>query len=137
MAANVYEFMVLFDSNKYASNREALIEQLHNTLQKHNCTVLVSRHWDERRLAYPIRHHKKGAYYLVYFQAEGKDIEPLQEDIRLNESILRTLLLRIHPKLVDAMLAMARDEHAYALQAPGLAEEVAGAATTTETEAGT
>lgn len=134
MPANVYEFMVLFDSNKYGADPEGMVNQVHAMLEKHNCTVLASRPWDERRLAYPIRHHKKGMYYLIYFQADGKALEALQEDIRLNESILRSLILRIHPKLVDQMLAMARDEHALSLHQPGLADEPAPAAVAGETE---
>lgn len=128
MPANVYECMILFDSNKYAADREGVVNQVHNLLEKHNCTVLASRPWDERRLTYPIGHHKKGMYYLIYFQAEGKSLIPLQADIKLNESIIRTLILKIDPKLVDTMLAMAKDEHAFALQAPGLADEPLAAA---------
>lgn len=134
MPANVYEFMVLFDSNKYAADPDKLVKQVHAMLEKHHCTILASRPWDERRLAYPIRHHKKGMYYLIYFQADGKVLDELQADIRLNEAIIRSLILKINPKLVDQMLAMARDEQALALQAPGLADEPAPAAVAAETE---
>lgn len=134
MSANVYEFMVLFDSNKYAADSEGLVNQVHALLEKHKCTILASRPWDERRLAYPIRHHKKGMYYLIYFQADGKVLDALQADIRLNEAILRSLILKINPKLVDQMLALARDEHALALRAPGLADEPAPAPVASEAE---
>jgi hypothetical protein len=33
------------------------------------------------------------------------------------------MMLRIDPKMVDTMLALARDEHALAVQAPGLADD--------------
>jgi small subunit ribosomal protein S6 len=119
--------MLLLDSNKYNNNPRGVIDQIHALLAKHNIELLASRPWDERRLAYPIGNHKKGMYYLIYFRSEGKNIRPLEEDFKLNEAIIRTLILRHHPKLVDTMLALARDEHALAVQAPGLAEEPAGA----------
>ena len=31
--------------------------------------MLVSRLWEERRLAYPIEGHRKGTYWLTYFRA--------------------------------------------------------------------
>ncbi len=78
--------------------------------------MLASRPWDERRLAYPINGHKKGLYYLTYFRSEGKNIASIEHDCSLNETILRSLILKVDPKHVDIMLQLARDEHAVALQ---------------------
>jgi small subunit ribosomal protein S6 len=108
--------MFLLDTNKVAGNVPEAEKQLHTILQRNNAEVLASRPWDERRLAYPIKNHKKGLYYLTYFRSEGKNIDPIERDCALNELILRTLVLRVDPKLVDIMLQLARDEHAVALQ---------------------
>jgi small subunit ribosomal protein S6 len=120
MPASVYECMFLLDTNKVSGDVPGASQQLHALLEKNNAEVLASRPWDERRLAYPIKKggvsHKKGLYYLTYFRAEGKDLRNLEHDFALNEMILRTLILRIEPKLVDIMLQLARDEHAVALQ---------------------
>lgn len=116
MPANVYECMFLLDTNKVAGDVPAAAKQLHAVLEKNHSEILASRPWDERRLAYPIRGHKKGLYYLVYFRTEGKNLAIIENDISLmSDLILRTLIIHIDPKLVDAMLAMARDEHAVAL----------------------
>jgi small subunit ribosomal protein S6 len=115
--------MLLLDSNKYSNDPTGVVNQIHGILEKHHAEVLASRPWDERRLAYSIGHHKKGMYYLIYFKAEGKNLVPIEHDFGLNEPILRTMILKIHRKLVDAMLAVARDEHAVAIQTPGLADE--------------
>jgi small subunit ribosomal protein S6 len=117
--------MLLLDSNKYAGDPTGVINQVHGLLEKHHAEILASRPWDERRLAYPVKGHKKGMYYLLYLKSEGKDLRPLEQDFALNEAILRAMMLKVNPKLVDAMLALARDEHAFAIQAPGLAEEAA------------
>ena len=112
MAANVYECMFLLDTTKVAGDVPGAAEKLHTLLEKHNAEILASRPWDERRLAYPIGNHKKGLYYLTYFRAEGKAVPALEGDFNLNELILRSMVLRVDPKLVDTMLALARDEHA-------------------------
>src|SRR5262245_27598721 len=116
MPANVYECMFLLDTNKVSGDVPAAAKQLHALLERNHAEVLASRPWDERRLAYPIKNHKKGLYYLTYFRTEGKNLINLERDVALNEMILRSLVLRVDPKLVDTMLTLARDEHALALQ---------------------
>jgi small subunit ribosomal protein S6 len=116
MAANVYECMFLLDTNKVSGDVHAAAQQLHNIFAKNHAEVLASRPWDERRLAYPIKNHKKGLYYLTYFRSEGKNVANIEHDVSLNEMVLRSLVLHIDPKMVDTMLALARDEHALALQ---------------------
>jgi small subunit ribosomal protein S6 len=109
--------MFLLDTNKVAGDMPAAAKQLHTILEKNHAEILASRPWNEQRLAYPIKNHKKGLYYLVYFRTEGKNLAVIENDFSLMpELVLRSLTLRIDPKLVDAMLAMARDEHAVALQ---------------------
>jgi len=121
MPANVYECMFLLDTNKVAGDVQAAAQQLHTLLERNNAEILASRPWDERRLLYPIKNHKKGLYYLTYFRTEGKNLINIERDCALNELILRQLMLKIDPKLVDTMLTLARDEHALALHS--IAEE--------------
>src|SRR6266851_5054690 len=116
MPANVYECMFLLDTNKVAGDVPAAAQQLHAILERNHAEVLASRPWDERRLAYPISNHKKGLYYLTYFRSEGKNLVNIERDVALNEMILRSMVLKIDPKMVDTMLALARDEHSLALQ---------------------
>jgi small subunit ribosomal protein S6 len=117
MPANVYESLIMLDTSKVAGDLPAAQQQLHTIMERHHAEVLASRPWDERRLAYPIRGQKKALYYLLYFRTEGENIAPIERDFQLNELVLRALMLKIEPKLVDTMLALARDEHALALQA--------------------
>lgn len=116
MPVNVYECLFLLDTNKVAGDVQAAAKQIHTILEKNHAEILASRPWDERRLAYPIKGHKKGLYYLTYFRTEGKNLLNIEHDVALNEMILRSLVLHVDEKHVDTMLAIARDEHALALQ---------------------
>jgi small subunit ribosomal protein S6 len=109
--------MFLLDTNKVAGDVAAAETQLLNLITKHNAEPLAHRPWDERRLSYPISKHKKGLYYLMYFRTEGKNVVNIERDIVLNEMILRSLVIKIDPKLVDTMLALVKSEHAPALHA--------------------
>jgi small subunit ribosomal protein S6 len=115
MAANVYECMFILDASKVAGNLDAADKQLRGLLEKNNAEVLVCRLWDERKFTYPIGKQKKGIYYLTYFSSEGKNLVPIEHDCALNEMILRQLVIKIHPKLVETMLSLAKGEHAVAL----------------------
>ncbi len=116
MPVNVYECMFLLDTNKVAGDVPNAAKQLHTILERNSAEVLASRPWDERKLAYPVKNHKKGLYYLTYFRSEGKNVAPIEHDCALNETIMRAMILKVDPKHVDIMLQLARDEHAVALQ---------------------
>jgi small subunit ribosomal protein S6 len=124
MAANVYECMFILDSSKVAGNLETAEKALRGILEKHNAEVLVARLWDERKFTYQIKNQKKGIYYLTYFSSEGKNLVPIEHDCALNEMILRQLVIKIHPKLVELMLSIAKGEHAVALH--NMQEEAGG-----------
>src|SRR5437870_2671259 len=116
MAANVYECMFILDSSKVAGNLETADKQIRALLEKNNTEVLVLRLWDERKFTYPINKQKKGIYYLAYISSEGKNLVGIENDCALlPELILRLLILKIHPKLVETMLSIAKGEHATAL----------------------
>jgi small subunit ribosomal protein S6 len=107
--------MFILDASKVAGNLENADKQLRGILEKNNAEVLVARLWDERKFSYQIGNQKKGIYFLTYFSSEGKNLVPIEHDCALNEMIIRQLVLKIHPKLVETMLALAKGEHATAL----------------------
>jgi small subunit ribosomal protein S6 len=99
--------MFLLDSTKVAMSWEAAEQHVHDILRKHSAEIVASRQWDERRLAYAVSGHKKGTYLLTLFRAEGNALKEITEDCRLSEMILRELVLKIHPKLVDHLVNQA------------------------------
>jgi small subunit ribosomal protein S6 len=108
--------MFLLDLNKVAGDIPGAAKQLQAVLERNNAEILASRVWSDTKLAYPVEGHKKGLYYLMVFRTEGQNITVIQHDFSLNEMVLRMLVLRIDPKMVDQMLDMARNENATALR---------------------
>jgi len=116
MPVNSYECLFLLDPTKTATDMDGARAQLHQSLEKYGAEILASRKWDDRKLAYPIRGHKKGLYYLIYFRMDSRKIVELEHDFRLSEVILRHMVSVIDPKWQVEMLAVAQDEHRLALQ---------------------
>lgn len=107
MPVNTYEGMFLLDSTKVAVSWDAAEQQVHDILKKHSAEIVASRQWDERRLAYSIEGHKKGTYLLTFFRAEASALKDITADCRLNDLILRELVLKVHPKLADYVVNQA------------------------------
>ena len=75
MAENVYEGMFILDANRYARDPSGLSQQVEQMIQDAGGELIVSRLWEERRLAYPIKGHRKGVYWLTYFRIDGAMIQ--------------------------------------------------------------
>ena len=111
--SNVYEAMIIFDSNRYARERAGMPAEVEKMIQAGAGEVLVSRLWEERRLAYAINGQRKGTYWLIYFRGPSSMLTALNREWEINEGIPRHLVLKVHPHLVDVVL-----EHAKAGPAP-------------------
>ncbi len=105
MAENVYEGLFIFDSNRYARDPAGVSGQIATLVGKYDGTVLASRLWEERRLAYPINGQRKGTYWLTYFRLDSSHLDAIRRDCRINESILRELMLKVDARIVDALVS--------------------------------
>ena len=109
MTVNVYEGMFILDSNRYARDSEEVSGQIPNMIEALGGEMLVSRLWEERRLAYPIEGHRKGTYWLTYFRTEGGNIAALERQCQLSNTIIRALFLKVDPRIVDTLVAHAQE----------------------------
>ena len=107
MAEYVYEGMFILDSGRYGRNPEAVAGQVPEFIEKAGGSMLVSRLWEERRLAYAIKGHRKGTYWLSYFRLDSSKLAGVQRQCQLSDSILRVLFLKVDPRIVDALVAHA------------------------------
>lgn len=107
MAATVYEGMYIFDSSRYARDPAAVSSQVTEMIEKAGGEMLVSRLWEDRRLAYPIRGHRKGAYWLAYFRIDGPKLAAVIRQCEISDDILRHLFVKIDERLVDALVSHA------------------------------
>ncbi len=56
--------------------------------------VQMEAPWGRRRLAYPINDQNEGFYALFRFQLNPSDAAELDRDLKLNEDVLRFLVVR-------------------------------------------
>jgi len=107
VAVNVYEGMFILDSNRYSRDTAGVSGQIPDMIQKLGGEMLASRLWEERRLAYPIDGHRKGTYWLTYFKLDSSQLVALTRQCQLSESIVRTMFLKVEPRIADALVSHA------------------------------
>ncbi len=107
MAENVYEGMFILDSNRYAREASNMAGMIAELIEKCGGHMLANRLWEERRLAYPIDGHRKGAYWLTYFRLDPLKLAELNRQCEIHEVILRTLFLKVDPRISESLVSHA------------------------------
>lgn len=108
MAKNVYECLFILDSNRYARDPQAVAQGISDMVTNNDGEILVTRLWNEQKLAYPINGNRKGSYWLTYFSMEGTSLTAFERAARLNDNVMRNLTIKIDPRLVDTLVAHAK-----------------------------
>ncbi len=134
LARACYECMFLLDSNSYARDPGGSAQKVLTLVESSGGKILASRLWNEQRLAYPIKGHRKGVYWLVYFDLEAADMPKFNRACQLADQVLRFLTIRLEPRLVDAMVSAAKGERERALPIPDGMVASVGQATLAEVD---
>lgn len=122
--------MFIFNANAYARNPTGASNAVEEMVKSVGGEMLASRLWNEQKLAYPINGHRKGAYWLTYFRLETSKMVKFNRSCQLNDMILRHLAIKLDPRLVAPMVAVAKGEVPVEEEAP--AEAAAEPAATTK-----
>ena len=89
-----YELMIILDPDLEERTIQPSLDKFLSVVTKDKGTVDNVDLWGKRRLAYDIKTKSEGIYAVVTFSAESATAKELDRQLGLNESILRTKLLR-------------------------------------------
>ena len=107
MTQNVYECLFILDANRFARDPNAVDTQITDMIERRGGEVLISRRWNEQKLAFPINGQRKGTYWLSYFRIDSNEVVHFERACRLNEHVLRNLTVKVDERLVDTLVAHA------------------------------
>ena len=91
---NDYEIALIIRPEVEEEGQAALIERLSEILTSAGGVVKDVETWGRRRLAYPIRKTQEGFYYFIQGQFSTSVLPELERTIKLNEDILRHMVIR-------------------------------------------
>src|ERR1700760_3089374 len=89
-----YEVMVILDPNLEERTIAPSLDAFLTVVTKDGGSVDKVDIWGKRRLAYEINKHAEGIYAVIDLQAEPASVLELDRQLNLNESGLRTKVLR-------------------------------------------
>ena len=89
-----YELMVILDPDLEERTVAPSLDKFLNVVRKGGGTVEKVDVWGRRSLAYDINKKSEGIYAVVDMTAEPAVAQELDRQLGLNESVLRTKLLR-------------------------------------------
>ena len=89
-----YEVMVILDPSLDERTIEPSLDKYLNVIRKDGGSVESVDVWGRRRMAYEIKKNAEGIYAVVNLTAEPATVKEFDRQLTLNESILRTKVLR-------------------------------------------
>jgi small subunit ribosomal protein S6 len=93
-ALRAYEVMVILDPDLEERTVAPSLDTYLNVVRKDGGTVEKVDVWGRRRLAYEVNKNAEGIYAVIELQAEPATVKELDRQLSLNESVLRTKVIR-------------------------------------------
>lgn len=118
-----YELGFILTPEVNEEQTRAMLERLEHIVNTHGGQVVRVNQWGRRRLAYPIQHHRDGFYVFMDMVLTPETVNELDRTLKVSEEILRHLIKRRDPRIVQKEREE-REARASAVQAAPEVESV-------------
>lgn len=119
---NSYEVLFIVDVTKGDAVTEATVNKFMSLIEA-NAEVVDVATWGKRRLAYPINDMPEGYYTVVTFKAEPSFPSELERLLNIDETVMRSLVIRLEYDASEKKAARIAAEAAAAEAAAAAAAE--------------
>lgn len=89
----LYEMVYIFDASLDEDAVNSKLERFHQLITRPGGEIVAVDHWGARQLAYAIGKTRSGYYVVAQFHAEAPSLPEFERIVRLDESVLRYLLV--------------------------------------------
>ena len=89
-----YEALFIVRPDIDEADLEKVVGRVEDVVKSNDGTIVESQIWGKKRLAYEVKGHTEGIYVKLNFDAPPKVVEKLQDHFRLNEDVIRDLVVR-------------------------------------------
>ncbi len=104
------QYELVYVVSPQASEQEVtdLHGQIEQTVTRFGAQLSKTENWGRRKLAYEIGGHKEGTYVLEVIDGAGEVMKEIDRRLRVNEQVLRHLVVRVDEELKAAEQTRAR-----------------------------
>ncbi len=128
---NAYELLFITDLTAGIEAAEAVANKFVSRVEKNGEIIDVTT-WGKRRLEYPINDKNEGFYTIVTFRAPADYPHELERRLNIDESVMRSLIIKLDEAQAEKAARHAADK---AAAAAALAVEETAEETPAEEEA--
>jgi small subunit ribosomal protein S6 len=100
-----YEILFLIRPDMEKEELGNQYKNIESIIAKHSGKIDSVQELGKKTLAYQIKKHKDGIYYLMNVKIGSQDIKGLQDELKLSEPILRMAFMKLDEKPAAAKLA--------------------------------
>ena len=117
--AKKYELVLILDPQAGDTQLETAVENYKKRLEAAGAEVVQVVKWGLRKMAYTsisLRQRQQGFYVLYQFTAESERLEPVEEELKLDEAVLRHLVVGVPGEFLN--VPQLAPENVYIYQSP-------------------
>ena len=92
---NLYEMMYIQNPDLGEEDQEKLLTRLKNTIGKNGGEIIRINDMGVRGLSYKIQKKPRGHYFLSYLEGPGSMIPEIERFLRIDENILRFVIVKL------------------------------------------
>jgi small subunit ribosomal protein S6 len=89
-----YELTIIVKPDVDATNFAGVLDKVKGYITAEGGSILKQNEWGMRRLMYPIRKFREGQYVFMLVALEAPVVARIESRLRLNEDVIRYLLIR-------------------------------------------
>lgn len=93
-----YELALVFIPSLSEEEKVAELEKVKELITRFGGEITNVDDWGKRKLAYEIDKQREGFYYFIHFTAETSTPAEVESRLRITETILRYLIVRLDEK---------------------------------------
>ncbi len=90
-----YETTIAIDPEVGEATTAEVLGRARDMIGANSGRIVQDVVWGPRELAYAIRKRKKGTFHVFEFEGNGKTVSELERGLRISESVLRYLTIKV------------------------------------------
>ena len=92
---NCYEHTIIVRQDLSENQVKKLFDKYKNIINGNSGKILKTENWGLRNLSYEIKSNKKGLYFHIKLEGDGKTIQELEREENIDEMLLRFLTVKV------------------------------------------
>lgn len=91
--------VIVVDAKLSQAEKDGIASQINAVIEKVEGKIVDSNVWlEKQKFTFPMKKALEGTYYLYNLELKGSAVTPLRDTLKLNEKVLRHLIVKIVEK---------------------------------------